>query len=89
MRVRPLIGRKPWFGPRRFGWGLSPISIEGWLVTAAAVAAQAWTRRRLGWGRRRRTTIALAVLLVMALKGTSPGGARDRKTLRAASLENR
>jgi hypothetical protein len=29
---------KPWFGPKTYGYGLSPISVEGWLVTAAFVA---------------------------------------------------
>jgi len=30
---------QPWFGPRRYGWGLTPISWQGWVVTAAYVAA--------------------------------------------------
>src|ERR1019366_1097023 len=25
VRTAPLIGRKAWFGPRRFGWGLDPV----------------------------------------------------------------
>ncbi len=37
MRTTPLIGRKPWFGPRRSGWGLAPISWEGWALTGAFV----------------------------------------------------
>ncbi len=39
MRAKPLLGRKAWFGPRQIGWGLSPVSAEGWAVTAAAAAA--------------------------------------------------
>jgi hypothetical protein len=25
------ITTKPWFGPKRFGWGWTPITWEGWL----------------------------------------------------------
>ena len=28
----------PWFGRKRFGWGLRPISWQGWLLTIAFVA---------------------------------------------------
>jgi hypothetical protein len=30
---------RPWFGPRRYGWGLTPISWQGWVLTGAYVAA--------------------------------------------------
>ena len=33
-----MAGR-PWFGPRRYGWGLTPISWQGWVLTGAYVAA--------------------------------------------------
>lgn len=23
---------KPWFGPKKFGYGLTPVSWEGWVV---------------------------------------------------------
>lgn len=36
---RPGTGRRPWFGPKRIGWGLRPVTWQGWLVTVAAVAA--------------------------------------------------
>jgi hypothetical protein len=29
----------PWFGPKRYGWGLTPISWQGWVLTGAYVAA--------------------------------------------------
>ena len=32
------VTAKPWFGPRRFGWGWSPVSWQGWLVTLAFLA---------------------------------------------------
>jgi hypothetical protein len=28
-----------WFAPRRYGWGLTPVSWQGWALTAAYVAA--------------------------------------------------
>jgi CubicO group peptidase (beta-lactamase class C family) len=30
-------GRMPWFGRKRFGWGLRPISWQGWSLTIAYV----------------------------------------------------
>jgi len=33
-----MTGR-PWFGPRRYGWGLTPVSWQGWLLTGAYVVA--------------------------------------------------
>lgn len=32
-----MITRKPWFGPRRFGYGWTPITPEGWLTAGAAI----------------------------------------------------
>ena len=29
---------KYWFKPRKFGWGVTPISIEGWLLTLMLMA---------------------------------------------------
>lgn len=37
--------KKGWFGPKRFGVGISPRSWEGWLVTALFVAGLALTMR--------------------------------------------
>ncbi len=31
-------GRRPWFGRKRYGWGLRPISWQGWALTIAYVA---------------------------------------------------
>ena len=33
-----MAGR-PWFGPKRYGWGFTPISWQGWVLTGAYVAA--------------------------------------------------
>jgi hypothetical protein len=29
--------RRPWFGPKRIGWGLRPQTWQGWLITVAVV----------------------------------------------------
>ena len=87
VRMTPLIGRKVWFGPRRYGWGLNPVSPEGWAVMVVSVAAiivvAAVTHVR--WAA---IFVAIAMVAVTFLKGTSPGGpsewaefheARDRE----------
>ena len=44
---------KGWFGPKTFGWGVSPASWQGWLVTAlfilAAIAAFRVPTIQWGW----------------------------------------
>jgi hypothetical protein len=76
MRTTPLVGRKAWFGPRAMGWGLSPVTPEGWAVTgvglAAAVAVSVLGQHDWWLG----LVVVAALLLVVFLKGTSPGGAR-------------
>jgi hypothetical protein len=83
MRTTPLIGEKVWFGPRRLGWGLSPVSIEGWLVSAAAmalifVAARTWPAHPLA-----RRLPMFALVPVAVAKGSAPGGHRARSALLA------
>jgi hypothetical protein len=76
MRTKPLLGRKAWFGPRRMGWGLSPVSAEGWAVSAAAAAAAialATADRRDRWSA---LLVVVLLLVIVFLKGTSPGGSR-------------
>jgi hypothetical protein len=74
MRTAPVLGSKAWFGPRRLGWGLSPVSPEGWAVTAVAVAAiivvTALTRHHWWLS----VLVVIVLLAVVFLKGTSPGG---------------
>lgn len=31
--------RKPWFGPKRVGWGIRPASWQGWLIVLAFALA--------------------------------------------------
>ena len=77
MRTKPLIGRKAWFGPRRFGWGLSPVSIEGWLLTLAAFAVGVAADKKGNNTLKQRVMPAIVVIIL--LKGTSPGGRRRRR----------
>jgi hypothetical protein len=89
VRTKPLVGRKAWFGPRRWGWGLAPITIEGWAVVAIAVVAiiaVASVDRHSPW----LALIVVAVLLAITfLKGTSPGGPAAWEEFRASKDGNR
>jgi anti-sigma-K factor RskA len=84
MRTRPLLGRKAWFGPRRNGWGLQPVSAEGWVVSAVAAVAAivlATAVRAARWT----AFLPLIVLLVLVfVKGTSPGGQREWEEFQAS-----
>jgi hypothetical protein len=83
VRTTPLIGSKAWFGPRRLGWGLAPVSPEGWAVTAAATTASLVVRKR-GGGLRARLVLTAVLLLVVVLKGTAPGGPVARRAFEEA-----
>lgn len=39
---------KPWFRPKRWGWGYSPASWEGWAATGAVVIAVIAANRLIG-----------------------------------------
>jgi len=84
VRTTPLIGTKVWFAPRRMGWGLSPVSPEGWIVTA--IMAVASTALKRGDRKRRGADVLLVVLYlaVVVLKGTAPGGPKARRAFEAA-----
>ena len=32
-----MIAKKEWFKPRIFGWGLRPVTWEGWIYVVVAV----------------------------------------------------
>jgi hypothetical protein len=89
MRTKPLVGRKAWFGPRRMGWGLSPVSAEGWAVTAAAAAAAiglAVADRRHPWPA---LLVVIVLLVIVFLKGTSPGGPSAYEEFQASKGRDR
>jgi hypothetical protein len=29
----PTAGKRPWFGPKRIGWGFRPQTWQGWAIT--------------------------------------------------------
>lgn len=88
MRTSPIVGRKAWFGPRRLGWGLAPISIEGWLATLGAIGAGVWVTRKESSSSIPRYVVVCALLAVAVGKGTSPGGPRARLTFESARRKN-
>jgi len=40
--------RKPWFGLKRFGFGISPKTWQGWTIVVVAAAAVVGVVRALG-----------------------------------------
>ncbi|MGP0053640.1 MAG: hypothetical protein ACLPZR_33025 [Solirubrobacteraceae bacterium] len=85
MRTSPRIGRKAWFGPHRIGWGLGPASIEG-VATAICFSVATSALRKRNDGKRSREELFLFALflLVVFLKGTSPGGRKAYKQFKLA-----
>jgi hypothetical protein len=83
MRTTPLVGRKAWFGPRRLGWGLAPVSPEGWAVVGVGLVVTIGLAT-LGKHDRWTALIVVAVLLTITfLKGTSPGGPSEWQEFQA------
>ena len=74
MRIKPIVGKRAWFGPKTLGWGWGPISWEGWTAAVAFVAVV------FGYpivfdGAHLVALGAVGVLTLLCLvKGTSPGG---------------
>ena len=85
VRVKPVVGDVPWFGPRRAGWGWSPITWQGWVATVGvlvAVVASVLVHDGVALGL---SVALLPVLIVMCvLKGTSPGGPAAWRTFQRA-----
>ena len=83
MRPRPLLGSKVWYGPApaRGGYGYSPASPEGHAVAMAAVAGAVY----LGLAGQvlAAAAVAVALVIIVFLKGTPPGGAREWKEFQA------
>lgn len=74
-----MLGRKTWFGPRPMGWrwGWVPVSPEGWAVTLLAIMAAVCMAVLIRHGWRIALIVVVALLIIMFLKGTSPGGTRE------------
>lgn len=85
VRTSPRIGKKVWFGPHRVGWGLRPASIEGVAtVIGFSVAVAALRKRNNGKRSQQGLFLDALFLLVVFLKGTSPGGPKAYKQFKAA-----
>lgn len=72
-----MITKYPWFGPKNgFGWGWTPITWEGWLVTAVCLVV--FFGAYFIFGRAPMTTYVMlssvaALIIVCLLTGTAPG----------------
>lgn len=75
-----MSGRPIWFTPRRYGWGATPISWQGWAITVAFIAF-ALTVVRYFEGRPALAAAILApatVALLVVTAKTTRGGWRWR-----------
>jgi hypothetical protein len=81
MRPRPLLGSKAWYGPPRPGHGPSPASPEGHAVAVVAIAGAVYLF--LAGQVLAAMAVAAALAIIVFLKATSPGGARERKQFQA------
>jgi peptidoglycan/LPS O-acetylase OafA/YrhL len=77
MRTKPLLGRKAWFGPRRLGWGLGPAAPEGWALVLVFVLIAVGLPLLFPHHWWIIYPVLAALLIVIFLKGTSPGGSRE------------
>jgi hypothetical protein len=67
--------KKPWFGPKRFiGWGASPASWEGWVVTAIYILLVIVTFKNLGRNLAVGVFIGLTIILLVIIKLTGRFG---------------
>ena len=73
-----MITRYPWFGPKKhLGWGWTPITWEGWLVTLLFCVAARGVFVLLGPGLAGTAGLILCIVALIAtcfLTGTKPGG---------------
>lgn len=72
-----MITKNPWFGPKRgIGWGWTPVSWQGWLVSALFVAVVVWASIAFR-GTAMTIYVSLAavaaLVVVCLLTGTRPG----------------
>jgi hypothetical protein len=81
MRPSPLLGSKAWYGPARAEYSRSPASPEGHAVAVVAIAGAVY----LGLAGQvlAAAAVAAALMIIVFLKGTSPGGAREWKEFQA------
>ena len=61
----PRLTQRPWFGPKRFGWGWTPVTWQGWLVIVAFIAAIVLSGFYLAGATRVAVEIVLIVVLLL------------------------
>ncbi|MEN3272381.1 MAG: hypothetical protein V7636_1142 [Actinomycetota bacterium] len=75
MRVKPIVGEVAWFGPRRAGWGWSPVTWQGWAVTVVVLlGVLGVTFARSGPALAASVALIPVFVVLAVVKGTSPGG---------------
>lgn len=72
------VTKTAWFGPKRWGWGWSPVSWQGWVVTLAFAVVGQVLNNTLPRRRAALVTVGMvaAFLGVVALTGDPPGHRR-------------
>ena len=66
------------------GWGLEPVSTEGWIVLLAFGALSFLVRRTQPRSRLVKLAMAAGFVIFLLLKGSAPGGAGARADFEAA-----
>ena len=69
------VTKTPWFGPRRWGWGWSPVSWQGWVVTIAFAVVGQVLKDRVPPRKAAVITLGIvsAFLGVVVITGDPPG----------------
>jgi hypothetical protein len=81
MRPRPLLGSKAWYGPARAGYSRSSASPEGHAVAVVAIAGAVYLD--LAGQVLAAAAVAVALVIIVFLKSTSLGGAREWQQFQA------
>ena len=70
------ITKKAWFGKKIIGWGIRPVSLEGWLVTAVfliAIFANLANNKKTATGYVILAVILIIFFIIARLTGDEPG----------------
>jgi hypothetical protein len=78
MKVKNMkrITKKAWFGKKIIGWGIRPVSLEGWLVTAVfliAIFANLAYNKKTATGYVILAAILIIFFIIARLTGDAPG----------------
>lgn len=76
------VTKTAWFGPKRWGWGWSPASWQGWVVTAVFALVGQVLKHVLPPRRAVLATLAMAATFmgIVVLTGDPPGSRRRSAT---------